>query len=95
VGALQQARQTEHPVPARPTLPAWIRDLEVAHASEVLRVEVTRAALRPTPGGAPNWKRWRAGPVAGNPAANPSPSMTGPKSFTVHKTGATPSNDER
>jgi len=31
----------------------------VAHASEVLRVEVTRAALRPSPGGAPNWKRWR------------------------------------
>ena len=59
-GALQQARQTEHPVPARrPPLPGWIRDLVVAHASAVLRVEVTRAALRPTPGGAPNWKRWR------------------------------------
>ncbi len=59
-GALQQARQTEHPAPGRrPTLPAWIRDLVVAHASEVLRVEVTRAALRPAPGGAPNWKRWR------------------------------------
>jgi hypothetical protein len=59
-GALQQARQSEHPVPARrPTLPAWIRDLVVAHASEVLQVEVTRAGLRHAPGGVPNWKRWR------------------------------------
>jgi hypothetical protein len=59
-GAMQQARQTEHPVPTRrPTLPAWIRDLVVAHASEVLQVEVTRAGLRHAPGGAPNWKRWR------------------------------------
>jgi len=59
-GALQQALRVEHPVPGRrPTLPAWIRDLVVAHASELLRVEVTRAALRPAPGGAPNWKRWR------------------------------------
>jgi hypothetical protein len=59
-GALQQARQTEHPVPARrPTLPAWIRDLVVAHAGEILQVEVTRAGLRRAPGGAPNWKRWR------------------------------------
>jgi hypothetical protein len=59
-GALQQALQVEHPVPGRrPPLPAWIRDLVVAHASEILRVEVTRAALRPAPGGAPNWKRWR------------------------------------
>ena len=59
-GALQQALRAEHPVGARrPALPEWIRDLVVAHASEVLRVEVTRAALRPSPGGAPNWKRWR------------------------------------
>lgn len=59
-GALQQARHVDHPVAGRrPTLPEWIRDLVVAHASEVLRVEVTRAALRPSPGGAPNWKRWR------------------------------------
>jgi len=57
-GALQQARRVDHPVAGRrPTLPEWIRDLVVAHASEVLRVEVTRAALRPSPGGAPNWKR--------------------------------------
>ena len=59
-GALQHALDIDHPVAGRrPTLPEWIRDLVVAHASEVLRVEVTRAALRPSPGGAPNWKRWR------------------------------------
>jgi hypothetical protein len=59
-GALQQARQTEYPAPIRrPTLAEWIRDLMVAHAGEVLRVEVTRAGLRHAPGGAPNWKRWR------------------------------------
>jgi hypothetical protein len=59
-GALEQARQTEHPAPPRrPTLSEWIRDLMVAHAGEVLRVEVTRAGLRHAPGGAPNWKRWR------------------------------------
>ena len=59
-GALQQALHAEHSVAGRrPTLPEWIRDLVVAHASEVLRVEVTRAALRPSPGGAPHWKRWR------------------------------------
>jgi hypothetical protein len=43
----------------RPTLPEWIRDLVVAHAGVVLGVEVTRAALRPTRGGVPDWKRWR------------------------------------
>jgi len=59
-GALQQALLTEHPVPGRrPTPPQWIRDLVVAHAGEVLRVEVTRAGLRHAPGGAPDWKRWR------------------------------------
>jgi hypothetical protein len=59
-GALQQARQSEHPVPTRrPTLSEWIRDLMVAHAAEVLRVKVTCAGLRHAPGGAPNWKRWR------------------------------------
>jgi len=59
-GALQQARQAEHPAPTRrPTPSEWIRDLMVAHASEVLQVEVTRAGLRHAPGGAPNWKRWR------------------------------------
>ncbi len=59
-GALRQALQAEYPVPGRrPTLPEWIRDLIVAHAGEVLGVAVTRASLRHTPGGAPNWKRWR------------------------------------
>ena len=43
-GALQQARQTEHPAPTRrPTRSEWIRDLMAAHAKEVLQVEVTRA----------------------------------------------------
>jgi hypothetical protein len=59
-GAIQQALSREHPVTGRrPTVAEWIRDLIVAHASEVLEVDVTRAALRPTTGGAPNWKRWR------------------------------------
>jgi hypothetical protein len=59
-GALQQALRTEHPGPApRPTLPQWIRDLVVAHAGAVLRVEVTQARLGPVRGGAPDWKRWR------------------------------------
>ena len=59
-GALHQALQAEYPVPARrPPLPEWIRDLIVAHAGEVLGVAVTRASLRHTPGGVPNWKRWR------------------------------------
>lgn len=59
-GALHQALRTEYPVPARrPTLPEWIRDLVVAHAGQVLQVEVTRAGLRQAPGGAPDWKRWR------------------------------------
>jgi hypothetical protein len=59
-GALLRARDLEHPVPARrPPLPEWIRDLLLAHATEVLQVAVTRAGLRPLPGGAPAWKRWR------------------------------------
>ena len=59
-GALQQALLRDHPVAGRrPPLPEWIRDLVVAHASQILQVEVTRAALRSAPGGAPDWKRWR------------------------------------
>jgi len=59
-GALQAALTREHPVARRrPPLAEWIRELIVAHASEVLQVDVTRAALRATPGGAPNWQRWR------------------------------------
>jgi len=59
-GALREALSVEHPMPARrPTLPEWMRDLVVAHASEILRVDVTRAALRRSPDGAPDWKRWR------------------------------------
>lgn len=59
-GAIQEALRRDHVVARRrPSLPEWIRDLMVAHASEVLRVEVTRSALRASPGGAPDWKRWR------------------------------------
>src|SRR5881397_968853 len=59
-GAIQQALTREEPVASRrPSVPEWIRDLIVAHASEILEVDVTRSALRAAPGGAPNWKRWR------------------------------------
>ena len=59
-GAIRQALAREHPVASRrPTVAEWVRDLIVAHASQVLEVEVTRAALRPVGGGAPSWKRWR------------------------------------
>lgn len=59
-GAIQQALSREHPVAyRRPAVAEWIRDLIVAHASEVLEVEVTRAGLRHAKGGAPNWKRWK------------------------------------
>ena len=59
-GAVERALEAEHPVPARrPTLAEWIRDLVVAHAGEILGVEVTRAALRHAEGGVPDWKRWR------------------------------------
>ncbi len=59
-GALEQALQRDYSVAGRrPTLPEWIRDLAVAHASEVLGVEVTRAALRRSTSGAPDWKRWQ------------------------------------
>src|SRR3990172_8558218 len=59
-GAPEQALVRDHFVAGRrPTLPEWIRDLAVAHASEILGVEVTRAALRRSSGGAPDWKRWQ------------------------------------
>lgn len=59
-GALEQALRLDDSVAGRrPTLPEWIRDLVVAHASELLGVEVTRAALRSSDGGVPDWKRWR------------------------------------
>lgn len=59
-GALTKALEAEHPVAdRRPNLSEWARDLLVAHASQVLSVQVTRAALQHQPGGAPNWKRWR------------------------------------
>jgi len=59
-GAIQQALSRENPVAyRRPTVAEWIRDLIVAHASEVLEVEVTRSALLHAIGGVPNWKRWK------------------------------------
>ena len=59
-GALARALATEHPVSSRrPLLTEWIRDLAVAHASQILAVDVTRAGLRSQAGGAPDWKRWR------------------------------------
>ena len=58
-GALHEALAREHSVARRrPNLAEWIRDLIVAHASEVLEVDVTRCGLRAARGGAPNWKRW-------------------------------------
>jgi hypothetical protein len=60
IGALQRALDAEHPVAQRrPPLPEWLRDLAVAHATEVLQVEVTRAGLRHLTGGVPDWKRWK------------------------------------
>lgn len=60
LGALQRALEAEHPVASRrPKLAAWLRDLAVAHAGEVLQIEVTRSGLRHAKGGVPDWKRWK------------------------------------
>ncbi len=59
-GSLNRALEAEHPVARRrPTLSQWARELLVAHASEVLDVEVTRSGLRGQKGGVADWKRWR------------------------------------
>jgi len=59
-GSLQRALEAEHPVAQRrPNLSEWARELLVAHASEVLRVDVTRAGLQRQKGGVADWKRWR------------------------------------
>jgi hypothetical protein len=59
-GAIQTALRREHPVAnRRPTVPEWIRDLIIAHTSEVLEVDVTRAGLRHQKGGVADWKRWK------------------------------------
>src|SRR5215471_1102813 len=58
--ALEQALRTEHPMAKRrPTIAAWLRDLAVAHASEVLEVEVTPSGLRQAADRIPDWKRWK------------------------------------
>jgi hypothetical protein len=60
LGALRRALYSEFPVASRrPSLVAWLRDLAVAQATEILRVEVTRAGLRRMRGGLPDWKRWK------------------------------------
>ena len=52
--------EAEHPVAQRQTnLSEWARELLVAHASQVLGVEVTRSALQHKEGGVADWKRWR------------------------------------
>ena len=59
-GSLREALAREHPVAARrPSLAEWTRDLIVAHAGQVLEVDVTRSALLHLRGGAADWKRWR------------------------------------
>ncbi len=59
-GSLQEALRVEFPVSGRrPSLPEWLRDLVVAHATQVLQVEVTRSGVRHLDGGVASWKRWR------------------------------------
>ena len=59
-GSLKRALEAEQPVARRrPNLSEWARELLVAHASEVLGVEVTRSGLRRQKGGVADWKRWR------------------------------------
>jgi hypothetical protein len=59
-GALICALESEHCVAKRrPSMAEWIRELMIAHASQILQLQVTRSGLRPQPQGAPDWKRWR------------------------------------
>jgi hypothetical protein len=59
-GSLLRALEAEHPVARRrPNLSEWARELLVAHASQVLGVEVTRSRLKRQRGGVADWKRWR------------------------------------
>src|SRR3972149_5141772 len=60
IGSLRGALEAAHPVAhRRPNLSEWARELLVAHASEVLGVDVTRSALQRQKGGVADWKRWR------------------------------------
>ncbi len=68
-GSLLRALEAEHPVAQRqPNLSEWARELLVAHASEVLGVGVTRAALQHQKGGVADWKRWRIAKAVRNAA---------------------------
>ena len=59
-GALLRTLRSEHPVARRrPNLSEWARELLVAHASEALGVQVTRASIQPQKGGVADFKRWR------------------------------------
>jgi hypothetical protein len=59
-GSLLRALEAEYPVARRQSnLSEWARELLVAHASQVLGVEVTRSALQHQEGGVADWKRWR------------------------------------
>ena len=68
-GSLLRALEAEHPVAQRqPNLSEWARELLVAHASQVLGVGVTRAALQHQKGGVADWKRWRIAKAVRNAA---------------------------
>ena len=59
-GSIKRALEAEYPVAKRrPCLSQWARELLVAHASEVLGVQVSRSGLRRQKGGVADWKRWR------------------------------------
>lgn len=58
--ALQRALESSNPVAdRRPSLAEWLRNLAVAHASEVLQVQVMRSGLHHLQKDMPNWKRWK------------------------------------
>jgi hypothetical protein len=77
---MQQALKREHPVAnRRPSLPEWIRDLIVAHSSQVLEVDVTRAGLRHQKGGVPDWKRWKLSRAVRRAASRRPKRRSGPR----------------
>lgn len=59
-GALVRALAAEYPGrSSRPPLSEWIRDFLIAHATDALGVQVTRAGIRHERGGVPDFKRWK------------------------------------